>query len=61
MGAGIAQSVLWMAAGWMTEGSKSSPGWGKILHVAQTGSGAHPLSYQMGTEGSFPGGKAVGK
>jgi hypothetical protein len=24
----------------------------------QTGSGAHPASYQMGTWGSFPGGKA---
>jgi hypothetical protein len=24
--------------------------------VVQTGSGAHPASYAMGTEGSFPGG-----
>jgi hypothetical protein len=27
------------------------------LHVVQTGSGTHPASYPMGTEGAFPGGK----
>jgi hypothetical protein len=26
-----------------------------FLHVVQTGSGAHPASYPMGTDGSFPG------
>jgi hypothetical protein len=26
------------------------------LHLVQAGSGAHPASYPMGTEGSFPGG-----
>jgi hypothetical protein len=31
-----------------------------LLHVVQTGSGAHPASYPMGTGGSFPGGKAAG-
>jgi hypothetical protein len=31
-----------------------------LLHSVQTGSGAHPASYQMGTGGSFPGGKAAG-
>jgi hypothetical protein len=30
------------------------------LHVVQTGSGAHPSSYPMGTGCSFPGGKAAG-
>jgi hypothetical protein len=31
------------------------------LHYrVQTGSGAHPASYPMGTRGSFPGGKAAG-
>jgi hypothetical protein len=30
------------------------------LHVVHTGSGAHPVSYPMGTGGSFPGGKAAG-
>jgi hypothetical protein len=28
--------------------------------VVQTGSGAHPASYPMGTKGSFPRGKAAG-
>jgi hypothetical protein len=31
-----------------------------LLHVVQTGSGARPVSYQMGTGGSFPEGKAAG-
>jgi hypothetical protein len=31
-----------------------------LNHRAQTGSGAHPASYPMGTRDSFPGGKAVG-
>jgi hypothetical protein len=29
-------------------------------HRIQTGSGAHPVSYPMGTKGSFPWGKAAG-
>jgi len=32
----------------------------KITYSVQIGSGAHPASYQMGTRGSFPGGKAAG-
>jgi hypothetical protein len=31
-----------------------------FLHVVQTGSGAHPASYPMGTGDSLPGGKAAG-
>jgi hypothetical protein len=31
-----------------------------LLHTVQTGSGADPASYPMGTMGSFPGGKATG-
>jgi hypothetical protein len=31
-----------------------------LHHRVQTGSGAHPASYPMGTRGSFPGGKAAG-
>jgi hypothetical protein len=31
-----------------------------LLHVVQTGSGAHPASYPMGTGGSFPGVKRPG-
>jgi hypothetical protein len=30
-----------------------------LLHRVQTGPGAHP-TYQMGTGGDFPGGKAAG-
>jgi hypothetical protein len=31
-----------------------------LLHVVQTGSGVHTISYTMGTGGSFLGGKAAG-
>jgi hypothetical protein len=31
-----------------------------LLHVIQTGSGAHPASYRKATGDSFPGGKAAG-
>jgi hypothetical protein len=31
-----------------------------LHHRVQNGSGAHPASYQMGTRGSFLGGKAAG-
>jgi hypothetical protein len=31
-----------------------------VRHHVQTGSGAHPTSYPMGTGGSFPEGKAAG-
>jgi hypothetical protein len=31
-----------------------------LLHLVQTGPGAHPASYPMGAGGSFPGGKAAG-
>jgi hypothetical protein len=31
-----------------------------LLHVVQTGSGVHPTSCPMGTESSFPRGKAAG-
>jgi hypothetical protein len=31
-----------------------------LHHRVQTGSGAYPASYPLGTMGSFPGGKAVG-
>jgi hypothetical protein len=32
-----------------------------LHHCVQIGSGAHPASYPMGTRGSFPGSKAVGR
>jgi hypothetical protein len=31
-----------------------------LLHIIQTGSGAHPASYSVGTGVSFPGGKVAG-
>jgi hypothetical protein len=31
-----------------------------LFYSVQIGSGAHPASYPMGTEGDFPGGKAAG-
>jgi hypothetical protein len=51
-----------MAAGWTAEGSEFEYRYGhdfSLPHV-QTGSGAHPASYPMGTGGSFGGRKAAG-
>jgi hypothetical protein len=48
-------------AGYGLDSRGSIPGRGKrfsLLHSVQTGSGAHPASYPMGTAGDFPGGKA---
>jgi hypothetical protein len=51
--------AYWLRAG-RPRGRSSSPGTVKnILHVVQTGSGAHTASYRMGTRGSFPRGKAA--
>jgi hypothetical protein len=41
------------------DGPGSNAGGGEILRPIQTGPGAHPASYTMGT-GSFPGSKAAG-
>jgi hypothetical protein len=50
---GIPQSVQRLATGWTVRGS--NPGVGAIYSApVQTGPGAHPVSYTMGT-GSFPG------
>jgi hypothetical protein len=46
---------------WLRDGRGSIPGrGGRIFPLAcvQTGSGAHPASYTMGTGGPFPGAKA---
>jgi hypothetical protein len=46
--------------GWTT--GVPIPGWGNdspLRHRVQTGSRAHPTSYQMGIGGSIPGGKAA--
>jgi hypothetical protein len=59
---GVAQSVQCLAMGWTTGPSRFDPrqrrkGFSSSLCV-QTGSGAHPGSCTMGTEGPFPGAKA---
>jgi hypothetical protein len=54
MGAGIAQRYsAGLRVGW--EGVRFSVGAGNFSRYRiQTGSGAHPASYPMGAEGSFP-------
>jgi hypothetical protein len=55
----VAQSVQCLTTDW-TAGVRSPTGaqdFSSTLCV-QTGSGAHPASYTMGTGGSFPRGKA---
>jgi hypothetical protein len=61
MGAGIALLVSRRATDW-TDGIQFPPGAKdfSLLRSVQTGSGAHPVSYTMGSGGSFPGGKAAG-
>jgi hypothetical protein len=57
--AGVAQSVQCLTADW-TAGVRSpteAEDFSSNLCV-QTGSGAHPASWTVGTGGSFPGGKA---
>jgi len=39
---------------------KCNDGICSLRHRVQIGSGANPASYQMGTEGSYHGGKAAG-
>jgi hypothetical protein len=58
-GSGVAQSVQCLTTDW-TAGVRS-PTEAEDLSsnlCAQTGSGAHPTSYTMGTGGSLSGGKA---
>jgi hypothetical protein len=60
----MAQSVWRLAMGWMTKGSELESWWGQefsLLHVIQTGSGAHSASYPMGTRGTFPRVKQPGR
>jgi hypothetical protein len=64
MGVGIAQSYShWLRAGRPGGGGSLIPGRVNfsLLHIVQTGSGVHPTSYKMGTEGSFPGVKRQGR
>jgi hypothetical protein len=57
-------SVRQLATGRTTEGLEVESRWGRdfpLLHVIQTGSGAHPASYPMGSGRSFPGDNAAGE
>jgi hypothetical protein len=59
----VVQSDWRVTTGWRTEGSEFEFLKGQvfsILYSIQTGSDAHPVSYQMGTGASFRGGKAAG-
>jgi hypothetical protein len=62
--AGIAQSVWRLSYGLDDRGSRvrfpAGAGNFSLHHRVQKGCGAHPASSQMGTRGSFPGGKAAG-
>ena len=53
MGAAIAQPVQRLATGWTVRGSNPGEG-ARFSAPIQTGPGAHPASYKIGT-GSFPG------
>jgi hypothetical protein len=55
----VAQSVSCLTTGW-TIGVQSPIGAEDFSSSScvQTGSGAHPASYSVGTSGPFPGGKA---
>jgi hypothetical protein len=51
-----------MATGWTTERSEFMSRQDKefcLLHLVQTASGVHPVSYPMGTGGSYPDSKAA--
>jgi hypothetical protein len=54
-------AVYRWARGWMIGGVRVPVGAGNFSrhHRVQTGSGAHPASYTMGTRGPFPRGKAA--
>jgi hypothetical protein len=61
IGVGVARSVQWLGYGLDDRGSIHGRGSDFSLpHRVQTGSGAHPASYPMGTWDSFPGGKVAG-
>jgi hypothetical protein len=59
---GVDDSVVGITTGWTIESDFESREGQEffLLHVVQTGSGAHPASYTMGTGGSSSGGKAAG-
>ena len=58
MWAEIGQSVWGIVTGWTVRGS--NPSGGEYYATVQTGPGAHPVSYTMGTK-SFPAVKRPGR
>jgi hypothetical protein len=59
----VGGSSVGVATGYRPDGQGSIPGRARdlsLLHSVQTGSGAHPSSYLMGTGDSFHEGKAAG-
>jgi hypothetical protein len=62
--AGVAESLYRLRLRLKDRGSilsKSYDGIFPLRQRAQTDSEAHSASYQMGTEGSYPGGKSIGE
>jgi len=60
LGPGIAQPVQWLGYGLEELGLISGGGREFFSsHRVQTGCGSHPASYPLGTDHSFPGGKAA--
>jgi hypothetical protein len=61
LGAGVAQRYsAGLRAGWLGVLVTAGAGKFSLHHRVLTGSGARPVSYPMGTRGSFPEGKADG-
>jgi hypothetical protein len=62
-GAGITQSVQWLATDWTTGRPRFDPRQRQRIFscslCVQTGSGTHPASCTMGTDGSSSGAKAT--
>jgi hypothetical protein len=56
LSSGMWHLVVWYWPTDISEGTKCL-----LLHIVQTGSGVHPISYKMGTGGSFPGVKRQGR
>jgi hypothetical protein len=56
----LTDSVQRQATGWTAGVRFPAVQAFSLLHSVQTGAGADPASYSMGTKGDFPGGKAAG-
>jgi hypothetical protein len=61
---GSGDSSVGIPTSYGMDGRDSIPGRGErfcLIHRVQTGSGAHPASYPMGIEDSFPGVNRLGR